>query len=218
MWAVLALAGAAVVFGGAAIAHPHVFIDTGVEVIFDDAGLAAALRISWTYDDLYSLMIIADRGLDADFDGALTAEEETALSGFDMDWDEGFPGDTYALKEGAALALSRPADWTARYQGGRITSTHLRRFAEPVPVGAVPLVVQVYDPSFYSAYTIASAPVLTGGAACRTQVFEPDRAAADARLLAAMEELSGSADAEADFPAIGDAYAEEVRITCAAPS
>ena len=52
-------------------------------------------------------------------------------------------------------------------------------------------------------------PVLTGGAACTVQVFEPDREAADARLQAAIEELSGSADTEAEFPAIGDAYAEE---------
>lgn len=199
-----------------AAAHPHIFVDTGVEVIFDDQGRAVALRISWTYDDLYSLAIIGDRGLDADWDGALTPEETTALAGFDMNWDAGFAGDTYALMSDAALTLSAPQDWTAGYAGQKITSTHLRRFEAPVQVGAVPLIVQVYDPGFYSAYTIATDPVLTGRTDCTAQVFTPDLDAAAEELKAALAEYSGSEDVEMDFPAIGKNYSEEVQITCPA--
>ncbi|HMO72532.1 MAG TPA: DUF1007 family protein, partial [Paracoccaceae bacterium] len=42
-------------------AHPHIFIDTGLEVIFDGQGRPAAVRVSWTYDDFYSLLMIVDR-------------------------------------------------------------------------------------------------------------------------------------------------------------
>jgi polyphosphate kinase len=208
------LAGAA----PAALAHPHVFIDTTLEVIFDAEGRAEALRIGWAYDDLYSLTYLVENGFDPEVDGVLTAEETARLHGFDMNWEEGFPGDTYALQAGQPLALGRPEAFSAALREGRLVSTHLRRFAAPVAMTA-PLVVQVYDPSFYTAYTIAAMPVLTGtgGGACTVQVFEPDRAAADARLQAALEELAGSADVELDFPAIGDAYAEEAVVTCAAP-
>lgn len=202
---------------GGAVAHPHIFIDTGVEVIFDDQVSATALRITWTYDDLFSLIIIEDRGLDPDFDGVLTADETAALQGWDMQWDPGFAGDTYALRGDVALALSGPSEWTAGYVDGRLTSTHLRRFAEPVPMDQS-LVVQSYDPGFYSAYTVEPEVRLTGGEGCSAQVFEPDRKAADARLQAAIAEQAGTEDLEGAFPAIGAAYAEEVRITCAAPS
>ncbi len=212
---------AAVVWAGlgtAVAAHPHVFVDTGIEVIFDDQGRAEALRLTWTYDDLFSLLILEDRSMDADFDGVLTVEETAAIQGFDMAWEAGYPGDTYAVLGNAALTLSGPSDWTTTYADGRLTSTHLRRFADPVRVEDQPLVVQVYDPSFYTAYTIASDTVVTGDADCRAQNFEPDRAAADAQLQASMTEMAGSAGLEGDFPAIGAAYAEEARITCAAHS
>lgn len=203
---------------GIAAAHPHIFVDTGIEVIFDDQARATALRITWTYDDLFSLMIVEERDMDADFDGALTPEETVAIQGFDMAWDPGYPGDTYALSGAVPLGLSGPSDWTTTYADGRLTSTHLRRFADPVRVTGVPLVVQVYDPSFYTAYSIAAETTLTGTALCTAQTFEPDREAADAILQAAIAEQVGSSDIEGEFPAIGAAYAEEVRITCAAPS
>ena len=205
-----------VLLAGPALSHPHVFIDTSVEVLVNADNQATGLRISWTYDDLYSLYIVGDMGLDPDWDGKLTPQEEAQLAGFDMKWDPGFPGDTYALVNDAELALSRPSDWGASYANGRITSTHLRTFAAPVPLGAVPLIVQVYDPGYYTAYTIAGTPALTGGAGCQAETFIPDMDAADEALLAALAEFTPDVDLEMSFPAVGKNYAEEVRITCLA--
>jgi ABC-type uncharacterized transport system substrate-binding protein len=200
------------------MAHPHIWIEARIEVILDEADRAVALRIGWTYDEFYSLSLIADRGLDPDWDGVLTPAEQAALDGFDMNWDPDFPGDTYALAGDAALALSRPEETGATWDGKVLTSTHLRRFAEPVEIGAGPLLVQAYDPGFYTAYSIAADPVLTGGSgACSAEVWVPDRDAADEALLAALAEFSADVDLEAEFPAIGKEYAEEVRISCAAP-
>lgn len=202
---------------GPALAHPHVWIDTRVEVILNERNEATGLRISWTYDDLYSLYVVGDMGLDPDWDGKLTAAEEARLSGFDMAWLDGFEGDTYALMAGAPLKLSGPRDWTAGYAGGKITSTHVRDFAAPVPVGTEPLVIQAYDPGYYTAYSIDTNVVLTGGAGCTAQVFEPDLDAADAALQEALKEFTPDIDLEAEFPAVGANFAEEVRLTCAAP-
>ena len=202
-----------------ALAHPHVFVDTGFEVIFDDQGRATGISISWTYDEYYSLVIAEEKGIDPDYDGSATEAESKPLSGFDMGWDADFPGDTYALMGDAELTLSRPKDWTASYTGGKITSTHLRMFDVPVVFGAEPLIIQVYDPSFYTSYAIVGAPALTGAPkACSVEVFEPDMAAADAILQAAIDEAAGSAGVEGDFPAIGKAYSEEARVTCSAAS
>lgn len=202
---------------GPALAHPHVFIDTKIEVLLNDRNEATGLRISWTYDDLYSLYIVGDMGLDPDWDGKLTPEEVGKLSGFDMEWIEGFEGDTYALMAEKPLPLSGPRDWTAGYAGGKITSTHVRDFAAPVPVAEVPLIVQVYDPGYYTAYAIPVDPVVTGGSGCTAQVFVPDLDAAAQALQEALAEYTPDVDLEAEFPAVGANFAEEVRLTCAAP-
>jgi polyphosphate kinase len=207
----LAAAGA-----GPALAHPHVWIDTSVEVIVNDRNEATGIRIGWTYDDLYSLYVVGDMGLDPDWDGKLTPEEEARLAGFDMKWDPSFPGDSYALQGDVALELSRPQDWTASYADGKITSTHLRTLAAPVPLGAEPLVVQVYDPGYYVAYAIPFDPVVTGGAGCTAQVFVPDLDSAEEQLMAALSEYAPDVDLESEFPAVGAKFAEEVRVSCAA--
>ena len=200
------------------LAHPHMFLDTSVEVMFNASGAAESFKITWVYDDLSSLQYIADRALDMDGDGALTPAEKAQLTGFDMNWDAGFPGDTYALLGGIDQGLSRPRDYTADYQGGKIITTHIRDLAAPVPLDiGQTLTIQVYDPGFYAAYSIIGAALNYGSGpsrACSAQIWEPDRDAADEALLAALAEYSADEDVEADFPAIGAAYAEEVRVTC----
>lgn len=213
----LGLAAALALGGpGAALAHPHIFIDTGLRFAFDGQGRVTAVEITWVYDTLYSLSQITERGLDADADGRLTQDEAAALSGFDLQWDPGFAGDSYALLGAAPLSLSPPRDGSADYENGQIRSRHWRDLASPLALTDEPLILQVYDPSYYTAYKISFAPGLDGAPeGCSAQIYEPDRAAADAQLEAALAEYAGDASgAEADFPAVGAAYADEVRLTC----
>jgi ABC-type uncharacterized transport system substrate-binding protein len=200
-----------------ALAHPHIFIDTRYEVILNDRNEATALRIGWTYDDLYALLIFGDLSLDPDGDGVLTPEEEARLNGFDMKWIEGFEGDTYALMDGQPLAISGPRDWTASWAEGKLSSTHVRDLVTPVPVADVPLVIQAYDPGYYVAHVILPPAVVTGGTGCVAQVFEADLDAADTALQEALAEYAPGADVEGQFPAVGAKFSDEVRVTCGAP-
>ncbi len=214
---ILSLAAPLVFAAPPALAHPHMFLDTAVEVMFGADGAAESVLITWVYDDLSSLQYTADLGLDMDGDGVLTPEEKATLTGFDMNWDPGFPGDSYALLGGAEVGLSRPRDYTADYKDGRIITTHIRDLSRPLPLNiGQTLTIQVYDPGFYAAYAITGAALSYAGAprACSAQIFMPDRTAADEALLAALAEYGADEDVEADFPAIGAAYAEEVRVTC----
>ena len=42
-----------------ALAHPHVFIDQQIKVVFDDKGLSG-FKIKWVFDDMFSIMIVDD--------------------------------------------------------------------------------------------------------------------------------------------------------------
>lgn len=205
-------------WAGAAGAHPHQWIDSRIEVVLDDQNRAVAVRLDWAYDELNSLYYITDRGLDPDGDGVLTAEEQAALDGFNMNWEPGFPGDFYALLDDQEVALNGPSDWSAAWDGVILRSRFTRTFAQPVEIGTATLYLQNYDPGFYTAYTVDAKVTVTGGTgACRGKAWAPDIEAADQALLNALAEYSGDQDVEADFPAIGKNYAEEARITCAAP-
>lgn len=197
-------------------AHPHIFVDAELEVIFGAEGAPEAVRIFWTYDPMFSMLFVSDLGLDMDFDGVLTPEEHAELQGFDMNWDEGYHGDAHLTQNEAGLVLGPPQDWTSEYRDGQLRSSHLRRFPDALD----PLsewILAIYDPTYYTSYTLSAAPRLLGREDCRAHIYAPDFAAAGAQLEAALDELLGAGgDIEMDFPMVGALFSQEVRILCPA--
>lgn len=214
-WTIL-VAGLTAGFAGPAAAHPHAFIDTTVEVVVDDQNRATGVWIGWDYDEFTTLSILADLGYDTDLDGQLTPEETKAIYGFDMRWQPGVEGDSYALLGRQALALSYPVEWTTDYAGNRLKTTHLRKFAAPIPLDGQMLTIRVYDPGYYTAYTLIGAKV-TGGTGCRVETYVPDPAKADQTMLAALAAMPADVNAEDSFPQVGSYFAQEARVTCDAP-
>jgi len=205
-------------FGQPAVAHPHIFIDTGLELIHDDEGRLVALRVSWTYDELFSLLMLEDLGLDSDYDTVLTEAEMETLQGFDMDWPDWYEGDVYVEASGATVALGPPEVGPAELlPNGMLTSDHVRRLERPLDGTAEDVVVKVYDPTFYTAYSILPDRVSTQAENCTAAVFTPDLEAANAYLEAALDELGANVDdpfVEQDFPPVGDRFSDEVRLSC----
>lgn len=199
-------------------AHPHIFVDVGLELVFDEDGQAEGLWISWTYDPLFSMLLVSDMGLDADFTGTITDDERAALDGFDMQWTvEDYHGDTHVTQDGVALALSSPVEWQSDYRDGQLHSRHLRHLIDR-PDPAREWVVAVYDPTYYTSYGLIGTPRAIGREDCTLRIFEPDWEAAGAQLEAALDEVLGAGgDIEADFPMVGALFSEEVRVRCAAP-
>lgn len=192
---------------GLAAAHPHVFVDTALRVVVDDAGNLEGVEISWTYDDFYSLLLLSDLGLDNDGDGRLRKDELARLDGFDMNWIEGYQGDTHATRNGAPVALGPPQPRGVSVKRGLITSTHFRAATG----SAEGLVVKAYDPTFYTAYSLEGTVEVEGP--CTAQVLPADLDAA----YSLVEELlyaTPAADAEESYPEVGEAFADTVTVTC----
>ncbi len=204
------------------LAHPHVFIDTGVEAIFDDEGQLAALQVVWVYDEFYSMMAIDDYGLDPEFTGELTEDERVELAEIYSNWVEGYDGDLYALHAGERVDLSGPLEVEADLNDGRITISLVRALEERLDPGVEPVTLRVYDPSYFTLYTIAREPTIRGRDDCSAEARGPDLEAAEARLQEELDQMTeqglDSWEIEQDFPAVGAEFAEEIRLTCAASS
>ncbi|WP_420767992.1 DUF1007 family protein [Roseovarius sp. S4756] len=216
----LALMGAFAMPAGQGEAHPHVFIDGALSLIFDDHGRLAALRIGWSYDEFYSLVMIEDKGLDADGDGTPEPAQLEAFAGHDVDWAAGFPGDVTLMRDGVAVALEGPAQHRAYFENGRIITTHLRPLSAPVDLGEGSAVAQLYDPSFFVAYDVPALPTIEGPEDCAVtrQAADTDKAYAEYGDKLASVDVGEDPYVEVDLGDIGVLFADRFIVTCAAPS
>lgn len=194
-------------------AHPHVFVEAQVEVLAE-AGAVTGVRLTWTYDAFFSLMLTEDLGLDADGDLVLTQAEATTLATSVADWPPDFAGDLVVEAGGAALPLAPREDHAVGFQGGVVVETHRRPLVQPAPATDAPVVVEVFDPYYYVAYTVVGATV-TGDPSCTATVVPADLDAAQAQVDATWAGLDwASAAPDAQLPAIGAAFTDRVEVRC----
>lgn len=196
------------------LAHPHVFIDTGLEFIVDDSGQLTHVRVTWAYDELFSLFQLEDMKLDQDSDGILTESEEKFLSGFDAQWVEGYNGDLVVFADGAPVDLSGPMEAKATTEDGRIVTTHLRA-VEGGGVPATAVVAKAYDESYYTAYEVTRPVSVSGPTSCQISRIDADIDGQLAQMQAFLQTLDADYDLEEnDIPLVGESFATEVRLSC----
>lgn len=203
---------------GGAFAHPHVFIDTALSFVFDAEGRLAEVRVDWAYDDFYTLLMIEENGLDVDGDGTPEAARLDAFAGQDVDWEAGFPGDLSIKLGGAEVPLDRPVDHAARFEDGRIVTSHTRPLTAPVDPAGETLVARAYDPTYFVAYDVPTVPVVEGRDDCNVTRDAADREAAQREYgdqLAAID-TTGDPFEEVELPDIGILFADAFRLTCGA--
>ena len=191
----------------AAQAHPHVFVDVALRFETNSQGQVEAVEVTWTYDALFSLLVLSDRELDQDADLVLTAAEQEVLLGFDLeDWPKGFDGALFMRTPNQNLTLGTPEAVSVGLKDGRIVTTHRRTVPS---VNAKDLVAAPYDPFYYAALTLVSATGLPK--ACRAEINRADKAEADAQVA----DL-GNTNTELFFEEarVGIYYADRVRVTC----
>lgn len=195
-------------------AHPHVFVDAEVTVL-TQAGAVTGVRLRWAYDDLFSLMLTEDLSLDADGDLALTDEELATLRDKVADWPADYAGDLEVEADGSLVPLAVREDEAVAFEAGAVIETHRRSLVTPAPATEAPVIVAVYDPSYYVAYSVTAATV-TGDASCVARVVAADLEAARATVDATWAGLDwANAPPDAQLPPIGEAFADRVEVRCA---
>lgn len=195
-------------------AHPHIFVEAGVEIVLDEAGQLTGIRLSWTYDEFFSFMLTSDLGLDMDGDLTMTNEELTTLAGQVLDWPTEFGGDLYLTQRDQQIALGPRGDASVDYVDGQVIERHFRPLAEPLDP-SWPVAVQVFDPYYYVAYEISPQIVMQGGSGCSVQLRKADLNAA----YSLVDELlygrpASDVGPDEAFPEVGQAFSDTVFVSC----
>ncbi|MBW7055895.1 DUF1007 family protein [Paracoccus bogoriensis] len=205
-----------------AAAHPHVFIDAGLRLIYGEGGKLTEVEVEWRYDAFYSLLILEDYGIRPAAGGGLSASDAARLAGFDWDPDPAFEGALYLTVEGRRVGLQQARDFGVSLEGGQIVSRHRRALSTPIP-GEAQTIIQVYDPEFYVDFSVPQSPALRGRDDCHVDLRPGDSyAAADAYAAALREalarELASASllDEEMISVNIGSVGAPEMRVVCGA--
>lgn len=195
-------------------AHPHVFVEASVGLVFDGAALIG-VRLTWTYDDFFSLLLTEDLGVDPDGDMILSPAELAMVEASVLDWPADYGGDLEVTGPGGVLPLGARTEAQVAVEQGRIIESHVRLLAEPVMPGAQGVAVQVYDPFYYVAYQVVGEIVFEGTEDCAAAYTPADLDAAYALL----DELlygrpASEVDLEGNFPMVGVVFADTVTVTC----
>lgn len=127
-------------------AHPHVFADVKVKVLFDANGFVG-VENRWIYDEIYSAAMAASA--DSDGDGKFSAEEAKALQIAILGPLEKNNYYNYVQAGSAFLKESRVRNFKASLVKGKLVLDFVVDFSQPAKSDWTMLVVVVADPTNY---------------------------------------------------------------------
>jgi ABC-type uncharacterized transport system substrate-binding protein len=148
-----AVALACVAFGSPALAHPHAWIETRSDVVFDDEGRIAAINVEWDFDPGYSEMAV--EGLDENGDGFHSAGELHAAGAREPDCAEGLRLFHQGARRRRGGRYGDVTEYGMIYSNGILKMHFTVPLAEPLDPFAAEFVYRIYDPSFYIAIDFA---------------------------------------------------------------
>ncbi len=164
-----------------ALAHPHVWVETASEVVFDDRGRIAAIRHHWRFDEAFSAYAL--QGLDTNRDGVYSKAELEPLARENVESLSDFGFFTSLLVGDYQAGFAAPADYYLDLDDGRLFLHFTLPLAQPL-FSRDTIRLEVFDPEYYVAFSLPNAEavrLVDAPAACRLAVYpaqELDAAAA----------------------------------------
>jgi ABC-type uncharacterized transport system substrate-binding protein len=143
-------------------AHPHVFVDARVEVVFDAEGRLTAITNIWKFDEAFSQLAI--EGRDTNGDGNLGEDELHDLAKLNVESLSQYGFFTYLTLADAEAPLLPPVEYRLEFDRRNLTLSYTLPLREPIHVGAKTL-LEVFDAEYFVAFTFVEVePVKLVGA------------------------------------------------------
>ena len=146
LWRCLTVALFCLGLAAFAEAHPHVFTDVKLKVVYDKAGFSG-IKNHWVYDDVYSAAMAASA--DQDNDGKFSASENSKLQEAILGPIEKNNYYNYVQAGSSFLKVNRIRDFKASLEKGRLALDFVAEFSKPAESDWTMLVVVVADPTNY---------------------------------------------------------------------
>jgi ABC-type uncharacterized transport system substrate-binding protein len=137
----------------AATAHPHVFIDCGVDLLFSGDRIDG-LRLTWTFDDLFSGFILQE--FDRDRNGSLSPAEVREIEAKHLAEFRRVKFFTVVTLNGNDVTPGPARDFTATAAKGLVTYQFTLPLSAPL-ASTTAIEVVVDDPTYYIAYEAKTA-------------------------------------------------------------
>jgi ABC-type uncharacterized transport system substrate-binding protein len=158
-----------------AFAHPHIFVESRLEVIGGADGTVQELRNVWRFDEVFSSSILLDFDKNTDLkldEGELAELGETMRTSL-----ADFSYFTTLTQDGASIGVQKPDAIHVTFQDNQILVFFAVKPDKPMPLKGK-LTFGIYDPSMYTAIDfpndsdlVAEGPAF---AKCKHQVVRPD--------------------------------------------
>ena len=136
-----------------AAAHPHVWIDSASEILFDKSGRMVAIRHHWRFDEGFSAYAI--QGLDTNDDGKYSREELDPLAQVNVESLNEYEFFTFMTIGDRDIGFSDPRDYWLDLDAGQLTLHFTLPLTEPAKPDAA-AILEVYDPEYFVAFELPS--------------------------------------------------------------
>lgn len=197
------------------LAHPHVWVTTKSEMLYDAAGALVAIRNAWTFDDMFSSYAI--QGLDTNGDGKLSREELQPLAETNVTTMAESDYFTYVDdSKGAEIALVPGKEYWLDWDGTQLTLNFTLMLKTPLPKGQNAK-IEIYDPTFFVDFELAekqAASLVGAPKGCTAAIQRPGGAAAPQGPAAAAQ-LSEAYFNSLDAQNYGAQFANRITVHCA---
>lgn len=196
-----------------ATAHPHVWITTEVEVLYNQNKAITGFREKWTFDEMYTAFAI--QGLDKNKDGKYDRNELQELAKVNVNALKEFQYFTYPKIGKTVIENLAPENFWMEHKDSNISLNFTLTLKEPIPYDKITdFSFAVYDPTFYIELSFArDNPIrlIAAPEGCTPKVKAPPPQKVSVQSLSEsfFQNLSPTSDMAAG-------YANTVRITCSA--
>lgn len=197
-------------FTAPANAHPHVWADIKVRILFDDQGRVSGLHQTWLFDDFYSAFVLSDADMSGD-----KAPDQKALDAVlaeNLSNLEEYAYFTRVLSGETRIATGRATGGATRVIGNRFEMSFELPLSAPLAVGDLPFRYAVFDPTYYIEMVHAEVPdavtLVHPPKGCVTKLVQPKPDTEQVLLAASLDKTQSAGDG------LGQYFAEEVTLTC----
>ncbi len=191
-------------------AHPHVWTDMTIEILFNDDGMVTGLRQTWLFDDYYTAYAV--EGMDLDGDGNPDPEKLNEIMQVNLEHLKEYGYFTEARENEKILKLQPLTGKSTRMLGKRLEMTFTSLFENPVSPKGKNFSYAIFDPTYYVEMLHAETenPVILSSApaGCSYKINPPNP---DPSAVAQAAMLDASVRGETG---LGSFFAERVSLTC----